>query len=66
MLIAKTLLRLQDGFLNYFRHQITSRPMEGTNNKVKTMQRQSYGIRDQEYFQLLLHSLHQPEYTSAR
>lgn len=60
--IAKTLLRLQDGLLNYFRHRITSGPMEGTNNKVKTVQRQSYGIRDHEYFKLVLYSLHQTKY----
>ncbi|TWU19208.1 transposase [Allorhodopirellula heiligendammensis] len=36
--------------------------MEGTNNKIKTLQRQSYGIRDREYFELLLYSLHQKKY----
>lgn len=62
MSIAKTLLRLQDGLLNYFNHRITSGPMEGTNNKVKTVQRQSYGFRDHEYFKLVLYSLHQTKY----
>ncbi|MCM2372774.1 ISL3 family transposase [Rhodopirellula sp. ICT_H3.1] len=60
--MAKTLLRLEEGLLNYFEHRISSGPMEGTNNKIKTVQRQSYGIRDREYFELTLYSLHQTKY----
>jgi transposase len=60
--MAKTLTRLEDGLLSYFDHRISSGPMEGTNNKIKTVQRQSYGIRDREYFELLLYSLHQTKY----
>jgi len=60
--IAKTLMRLQEGLLSYFDYRITSGPMEGTNNKVKTVQRQSYGFRDQDYFKLVLYSLHQKKY----
>ncbi len=62
MTIAKTLRRLEDGLLNYFHHKISSGPMEGTNNKVKTVLRQSYGIRDEEYFKLTLYSLHTTKY----
>jgi len=62
MTMAKTLLRLEEGLLNYFDHRISSGPMEGTNNKIKTVQRQSYGIRDQEYFKLVLYALHQTKY----
>ena len=60
--MAKTLTRLEDGLLSYFDHRISSGPMEGTNNKIKTVQRQSYGIRDREYFELTLYSLHQKKY----
>lgn len=60
--MAKTLTRLEHGLLSYFDHRISSGPMEGTNNKIKTVQRQSYGIRDREYFELLLYSLHQTKY----
>lgn len=60
--MAKTLTRLEEGLLNYFDHKITSGPMEGTNNKIKTVQRQSYGIRDREYFDLILYSLHEKKY----
>ncbi|EMI45396.1 transposase IS204/IS1001/IS1096/IS1165 family protein [Rhodopirellula sp. SWK7] len=59
---AKTLMRLEEGLLNYFEHRISSGPMEGTNNKTKTVQRQAYGIRDREYFELTLYSLHQTKY----
>lgn len=62
MTIAKTLKKLEEGLLNYFRHRISSGPMEGTNNKVKTVIRQSYGIRDEEYFKLVLFSLHTTKY----
>lgn len=55
-------MRLQEGLLSYFDYRITSGPMEGTNNKVKTVQRQSYGFRDQDYFKLVLYSLHQKKY----
>ncbi|MEM9645108.1 MAG: transposase [Planctomycetota bacterium] len=55
-------MRLEDGLLSYFDHRISSGPMEGTNNKIKTVQRQSYGIRDREYFELLLCSIHQTKY----
>ncbi|MFT5525906.1 MAG: transposase, partial [Pirellulaceae bacterium] len=60
--IANTLLSLKDGLLNYFKHRISSGPMEGTNNKIKTVQRQSYGFRDQEYFNLVIYSLHEKKY----
>lgn len=60
--MAKTLTRLEEGLLSYFKHRISSGPMEGTNNKIKTLLRQSYGIRDREYFELLLYSLHQKKY----
>jgi transposase len=33
---------------------ISSGPMEGTNNKIKTMKRQAYGFRDHEFFKLAL------------
>jgi transposase len=32
--------------------------MEGINNKIKTLLRQTYGLRDERYFTLKLYSLH--------
>jgi hypothetical protein len=33
-------------------------PLEGINNKNKTMKRQAYGFRDQEFFKLKIMGLH--------
>lgn len=55
-------MRLKNGLLSYFDHQISSGPKEGPDNKIKTLQRQSYGIRDRKYFELLIYSLHQTRY----
>ncbi len=33
--------------------------MEGSNNKVRTMMRQTYGLRDEEYLELRIKSLHE-------
>lgn len=60
--MARTITSLAYGLLNYYDHPISSGPLEGTNNKIKTLQRQHYGIRDPEYFKLLVYSLHQMKY----
>ena len=41
---------------------ITSGPMEGTNNKIKTMKRQAYGFRDKEFFKLKILAIHETTY----
>jgi len=38
--------------LSYYDHPISSGPIEGTNNKIKTLKRQAYGYRDKEFFKL--------------
>ena len=43
-------------------HPITSGPMEGTNNKIKTMKRQAYGYRDMEFFKLRIMGIHEAKY----
>jgi transposase len=60
--MARTITSLAYGLLNYYDHPISSGPLEGTNNKIKTLQRQHYGIRDPEFFKLLVYSLHQMKY----
>ena len=57
--MAKTLREHEDGILAYFKHRITSGPMEGTNNKIKTLMKATYGLRDEEYLALRLKSLHE-------
>lgn len=59
---ARTLAGGLLGILNWFRHHISTGPLEGTNNKIKTMKRQAYGFRDQEFFKLKIYALHQSEY----
>ena len=50
--MAKTLAAHRSGLLAYYDGMITSGPMEGTNNKIKTMKRQAYGFRDRRIFNL--------------
>ena len=37
-------------------------PLEGTNNKIKTMKRQAYGFRDHEFFKLKILAIHETRY----
>ena len=59
---ADTLLAHQDGLLAYYDYPISTGPLEGTNNKIKTMKRQAYGFRDLEFFKLKIMSLHTKKY----
>jgi transposase len=59
---AQTLRNHWSGLLNYYDYPISSGPLEGTNNKIKTMQRQAYGYRDQEFFRLKILGIHQTKY----
>jgi transposase len=58
MQLAKTLLSHQSGILSWWKHRINNGRMEGINNKIKTLLRQTYGLRDERYFVLKLYSLH--------
>jgi transposase len=60
--MAKTLRTHKRGILAYFDHRISTGPLEGTNNKIKTLQRQAYGFRDQEFFILRIYALHTTRY----
>jgi transposase len=55
---ACTLARYRSGILTWYDHPISTGPLEGTNNKIKTLKRQAYGFRDQEYFKLKIMALH--------
>lgn len=61
--VGATILRHWDGLLDYYPHKITNGPLEGLNNKIKTMKRQAYGFRDMEYFKLRLYDLHTTKYS---
>lgn len=60
--MAKTLAAYQSGILAYYDFRISSGPLEGTNNKIKTMKRQAYGFRDIEFFKLKIMALHETKY----
>jgi transposase len=59
---AKTLRFHATGILAYYDHPISTGPLEGTNNKIKTMKRQAYGFRDQEFFRLKILGIHHTKY----
>ena len=59
---ANTLSAHRSGILAYYDYPISTGPLEGTNNKIKTMQRQSYGFRDQEFFKLKIYAIHKSKY----
>ncbi len=56
---AKTLQSHRAGLLAWYDYRISTGPLEGTNNKIRTMQRQAYGYRDKEFFKLKLYALHE-------
>jgi transposase len=60
--MGKTLAAHRSGLLAYYDVMITSGPLEGTNNKIKTMKRQAYGFRDQEFFKLKILAIHETKY----
>jgi transposase len=59
---AKTLRSHRQGILAYYDHRISTGPLEGTNNKIKTLQRQAYGFRDRAFFILRIYALHTTKY----
>jgi len=59
---AKTLRFHACGILAYYDYPISTAPLEGTNNKIKTMKRQAYGFRDQEFLKLKILGIHQTKY----
>ncbi len=59
---ADTLAGHAFGILNHYDYQISTGPLEGTNNKIKTLQRQAYGFRDTEFFKLRIYGLHETKY----
>jgi transposase len=62
MTMAHTLLVHAYGLLAFFDHPISTGPLEGINNKIKTLQRQAYGLRDYVYFKLSIYAIHQLKY----
>jgi len=40
---------------NYYDYPISTGPLEGRNNKIKTIQKQTYGYRDMDFFKLKIY-----------
>ena len=62
MSFAKTLAAHREGILAWYDYPISTGPLEGTNNKIKTMKRQAYGFRDLEFFILKIMAIHESTY----
>lgn len=60
--MATTLAGHRWGLLSWYDYPISSGPLEGTNNKIKTMKRQAYGYRDLDFFKLKILALHEATY----
>ena len=60
--LAKTLTAYRSGILAYYDFPLSTGPLEGTNNKIKTMKRQAYGFRDMEFFKLKIMGIHETKY----
>jgi transposase len=59
---ATTLREHKEGILAYYDYRISSGPLEGVNNKIRTLQRQAYGFRDPAFFKLKILALHHSKY----
>ena len=60
--LANTIAAHRTGILAYYDFPISTAPLEGTNNKIKTMQRAAYGFRDKEFFKLKIFAIHRSRY----
>lgn len=59
---AKTLRTHVLRILAWYDYPLSTGPLEGTNNKIKTMKRQAYGFRDHEFLRLKILGIHQTKY----
>lgn len=59
---AHTLAAHRSGILNYYHYRISTGPLEGTNTKIRVLQRKAYGFRDTEFFKLKIYALHETRY----
>ena len=62
MKFAKTIILHLEGILNYYDYRISTGPLEGTNTKIRVLQRKAYGFRDTEFFKLKIHALHEASF----
>ena len=61
-MIARSLRFHAHGLLAYYDYAISTGPLEGANNKIKTMKRQAYGVCDHQFFILRIYAIHESRY----
>ncbi len=59
---ADTPAGYKSGIHAYYDYRISSGPLKGTNNKIKTMKRMAYSLRDMGFFKLKIMGLHETKY----
>ena len=59
---ARKLLVWKPFILNWHKHPISTGKLEVINSKIKTLQRNAYGYRDDEYLKLRIFNLHKSTY----
>lgn len=59
---ADTLENHRDGILAYYRHRISTGPLEGLNTKITVMKRMAYGFRDPRFFMLRILGIHETKW----
>lgn len=59
---AKTLASRHNSLLAWYDYPISTGPLEAVNNKIKLLNRQAFGYRDHDFFQLKLYALHTSKY----
>ena len=60
--LAHTIRRHRRGLLNWYLYPISTGPLEGTNTKIRVLQRQAYGYRDYQFFLLKIYQLHETKH----
>lgn len=59
---AQTLSARRNSLLAWYDYPISTGPLEAVNNKIKFLNRQAFGYRNQEFFRLKLFALHNARY----
>jgi transposase len=59
---AKTLASRRSSLLAWYDYPISTGPLEAVNNKIKLLNRQAFGYRNREFFELKLFTLHESRY----
>lgn len=59
------MVRARLGLVSYAVTKMRNGRMEGTNQKIKTLLRQVYGLRDDDFFRLKLYALHESKHKLA-